>query len=111
MGDPAIALPLYVHGPSGCGKSAVVRSVLQTLGAPAAYLDCISMPTPQALFDAALNQLAGWRPSSANGYTSWATCDSVAGFIAAVHKLVPNALEARVRRTVCERGGKHGSYS
>ena len=80
LAEPGLALPLYIHGPSGCGKSAVLRKALAHLKIPTAFVDCIVTPTPQALFQSALNQLAGHRPSTANGYTSWAPCDSVGGF-------------------------------
>jgi hypothetical protein len=60
---------------------------------PVAYLDCIAMPTASALFDSALNQLAGHRPSSQNGYSSWAPCDSVGAFLVGLR----NVIEARGR--------------
>ena len=88
LGDPALALPLYLHGPSGCGKSAVLRATLEALCVPVAYLDCITMPTAQSLFDSCLNQLVGHTPSAANGYTSWAPCDSVGAFVEGLRRIV-----------------------
>ena len=94
LAEPLLALPLYIHGPSGCGKSAVLRAALEHLKIPTAYVDCVACPTAQALFDSALNQLAGHRPSSSNGYASWAPpCDSIGAFVAGLRRLV----EARGR--------------
>lgn len=88
VSEQALALPLYIYGPSGCGKSAVVRSVLDEVGVPTAYVDCLAQSTAQTLFESALNQLAGHRPSSTNGYSNWAICDSVGAFIAGLRQLV-----------------------
>ena len=88
IGEPGVALPLFIHGPSGCGKSGVLRAVLDNLDVPTAYLDCVSNPTPQALFDSALNQLANHRPSSSNGYTSWTQSDTVMSFVAGLRRII-----------------------
>ena len=88
IGEPGLALPLYIHGPSGCGKSAVLRAVIKTLEVPTAYLDCVASPTAQALFESALNQLANHRPSSQNGYTAWSSCDSVGAFVVGLKQIV-----------------------
>ena len=66
----------------------LLRKALAHLKIPTAFIDCIVTPTPQALFQSALNQLAGHRPSTANGYTSWAPCDSVGGFAAGLLQIV-----------------------
>ena len=90
LGEPGVALPLFIHGPSGCGKSGVLRAVLDSLDVPTAYLDCVFSPTPQALFDSALNQLANHRPSSSNGYSSWAQSDTVMSFVAGLRRIIAN---------------------
>lgn len=88
LGDPDLALPLYIHGPSGCGKSSVLRDVLDALNLPYAHINCIASSTSQGLFDSTLNQLANHRPSSTNGYSSWASCDSVTAFVAGLRRLI-----------------------
>ena len=88
LGDASLALPLYVHGPSGCGKSAVLRATLETLKVPTAYLDCVAMSSAEQLFNNALNQLAGHRPSVQNGFSSWAVCDSVGAFVLGLRHIV-----------------------
>ena len=89
LGEPGLALPLYIHGPSGCGKSALLRGVVEVLELRTAYLDCITHPTPQSIFEAALNQLANHRPQASNGYSNWSSCDdSPAAFIAGLRHLV-----------------------
>ena len=95
LGEPGIAIPLYLYGPSGCGKSAVLSGVLEALEIRTAFVDCVTHPTPQSIFESALNQLAGHRPQASNGYSCWSSCDSPAAFVAGLRQLVA------VRKRVC----------
>lgn len=110
LGEPGLAIPLYIHGPSGSGKTVVLRAVLDALGVRTAYLDCISQPTQQGLFESALNQLADHRPQASNGYSSWSTCDSPVAFVAglrqilAVHRRVCLVFDKAERLAKCDGG-------
>ena len=87
LGEPGLAIPLYLYGPSGCGKSAVLSGVLEALEIRTALIDCVTHPTPQSIFESALNQLAGHRPQASNGYSCWSSCDSPAAFVAGLRQL------------------------
>ena len=86
--QPELGFPIYVYGPSGGGKSAVVRGVIDALGARHAILDCITYCTPRSFFESVLTQLHGHTPRASNGYVGWSACESPAAFIAGLQEAI-----------------------
>ncbi|XP_063953065.1 origin recognition complex subunit 5-like isoform X2 [Lytechinus pictus] len=72
---------VFGYGHSATGKSAVVQSVLESISAPRAIVNCVEWQGQKQLFEEILNQVAEAGPSPENGFTQYARCDNANDFV------------------------------
>ncbi|RKP07727.1 AAA ATPase domain-containing protein, partial [Thamnocephalis sphaerospora] len=95
LGKPGSPLPpaIFVSGHSATGKTTVVRAFLEHLPRRRwAYVNCVDRFAPRLLFEDALNQFAGMRPTFRNGVCrNYARCDTEADFVLKLRELLEGA--------------------
>ncbi|KAI9014192.1 origin recognition complex subunit 5 C-terminus-domain-containing protein [Hyaloraphidium curvatum] len=73
---------IFVWGAASTGKTSVVRHLFSPLGKRHAYVDCAMCVAPRALFESALDQLAGvGEDADADPFARYAKCDNLADFV------------------------------
>jgi len=72
---------LFLYGQPSTGKTCVIRSILNYLKAPAAYVNCVECYTNNLVYQLVLNQISGEGPSADNNYTNYVNCDNMNDFV------------------------------
>jgi origin recognition complex subunit 5 len=102
---------LFIYGNSGMGKTVVVRTVINAMKIPHAYIDCREFFTMRALLESIMDGFSGHTLLADNSYASIEQVDNVAVFVRKFKTLLCS--EKFSNQTVCivfDNAQKLGSF-